>query len=123
MFPGAARCALALQAKMNETRPAWVKRDPARPVLGEVALGSALHVGHVVMGAVGSAARRDFTVIGHTVNFTAHLCATATRGEVLMSQELWERLPRALQGRFAREKRVRLKHAADEIVVRAQGAG
>ncbi|MBC8010276.1 MAG: adenylate/guanylate cyclase domain-containing protein, partial [Burkholderiales bacterium] len=30
----AAKCALALQAKMNETRPAWVKRDPTRPVLG-----------------------------------------------------------------------------------------
>ncbi len=117
----AAKCALALQTRMNETRPAWVKRDPARPVLGEVALGAALHVGPVVMGAVGSAARRDYTVIGHTVNFTAHLCATAGRGEVLVSQALWARLPKALQMRFWREKTVRLKHAAEETPVRAQG--
>lgn len=117
----AAKCALALQAKMSETRPAWVRRDPARPVLGEVALGAALHVGPVVMGAVGSAARRDFTVIGHTVNFTAHLCATAGRGEVLVTEELWSRLPRAMQARFGRERRVRLKHAAEETVVRVPG--
>ncbi len=119
----AARCALALQAKMNETRPAWVKRDPARPILGDVALGAALHAGPVVMGAVGSAARRDFTVIGHTVNFTAHLCATARRGEVLVSEELWSRLPPSLQAKFGAERLVRLKHAAEEIRVRAQGAG
>jgi class 3 adenylate cyclase len=116
----AARCALALQAKMNETRPSWVRKDPAKPVLGEVALGAALHVGPVVMGAVGSEARRDFTVIGHTVNFTAHLCATAGRGEVLVTEALHARLPAELRGRFGREKRVRLKHQAEESVVRTQ---
>lgn len=116
----AGRCALALQAKMSETRPAWVRPDPDRPVLGEVALGAALHVGPVVMGAVGSDARRDFTVIGHTVNFTAHLCAAAGRGEILVTQALWERFSAPLRQSFKSERRVRLKHAQEDTVVHRQ---
>ncbi len=118
----AARCALALQAKMRETRPAWARRDAAEQVRGEVALGAALHVGPVVTGAVGSEARRDFTVIGHTVNFTAHLCATAGRGQVLVTDALWARLPEELRKRFGHVTEVRLKHAAELTVVRAQAA-
>lgn len=117
----AARCALALQAKMSETRPAWgVKRGGVDAVLSEVALGAALHVGTVVMGAVGSEARRDYTVIGHTVNFCAHLCAAAGRGEILVTTALWSALPGSLQNRFAKTKTVKLKHAAAETPVHTQ---
>jgi class 3 adenylate cyclase len=118
----AARCALALQAKMGETRPAWgVKRGGVEAVLSEVSLGAALHVGTVVMGAVGSEVRRDYTVIGHTVNFCAHLCAAAGRGEILVTEVMWAALPGALQGRFGRTKAVKLKHAAEATPVRTQG--
>lgn len=116
----AAACALALQAKMGETRPAWVQRNVADAVRSEVALGAALHVGAVVMGAVGSEARRDFTVIGHTVNFTAHLCAAAGRGQILVTEAFWRRLPEKLQGCFPHSTGVRLKHASEETVVRTQ---
>jgi adenylate cyclase len=118
----AARCALALQARMNETRPAWGPSAAMGPaaVMREVALGAALHAGTVVTGAVGSAARRDFTVIGHTVNVTAHLCAAAGRGEVLVTETTWARLPANLQARYGRVKHVKLKHAAEEMAVHCQ---
>jgi adenylate cyclase len=116
----AARCALALQARMNETRPAWGPAGGAAAVMREVSLGAALHAGPVVTGAVGSEARRDFTVIGHTVNVTAHLCATAGRGEVLVTETTWARLPADLRARYGRVKRVRLKHATEETPVRSQ---
>jgi adenylate cyclase len=73
----AVRCALAMQATMAELaadRPSW-----------NLAAGVGVNTGEVVMGAMGSLDRMDYTVLGDAVNLAARLCAHAGRGQILVS--------------------------------------
>lgn len=47
--------------------------------------GIGINAGPVVMGAMGSEERMDFTVIGDTVNLGARLCSAAAGGQILIS--------------------------------------
>jgi adenylate cyclase len=71
--PGAA-CAAALAAT-GTARATLAETNAARVGRGEPELryGSALHLGEVLYGNVGSATRLDFTTIGPAVNLTARL--------------------------------------------------
>ncbi len=82
-------------------------------------LGAAVHQGIVVVGAVGSSARRDFTVIGHTVNFTAHLCAAARPWELLVPTTSFDLLSRPNRALFPHEVEVLLKHVTEPVAVRS----
>jgi adenylate cyclase len=78
----AVRCAVAMQAKMAELsadRPSW-----------HLAVGIGVNTGEVVMGAMGSLERMDFTVLGDAVNLAARLCSRAGRGQTLVSRATCE---------------------------------
>jgi adenylate cyclase len=47
----------------------------------------AIHTGVATMGNVGSASRREFTAIGHTVNLAKRLQENATAGQIIISDE------------------------------------
>ncbi|WP_204113590.1 adenylate/guanylate cyclase domain-containing protein [Shimia biformata] len=49
----------------------------------ELAVGIGVASGEVILGAMGSSDRMDFTVLGSTVNLSARLCSKAGPGEVL----------------------------------------
>ena len=57
-----------------------------------VGFGVGVHCGPAVVGNVGCDFRMDFTAIGDTVNTSARLEANAKKGQVLISDVLYERL-------------------------------
>lgn len=57
-----------------------------------VGFGVGVNVGPAVVGNVGCEFRMDFTAIGDTVNTAARLEANAKRGQVLISDVLYERI-------------------------------
>ncbi|MBO4338208.1 MAG: adenylate/guanylate cyclase domain-containing protein [Lachnospiraceae bacterium] len=57
-----------------------------------VGFGVGVHCGRAVVGNVGCDFRMDFTAIGDTVNTSARLEANAKKGQVLISDVLYERL-------------------------------
>jgi adenylate cyclase len=78
----AVRCALAMQARMGELGA----DRPGR----HLAVGIGVSTGEVVMGAMGSPDRMDYTVLGDAVNLAARLCSRAERGQVLVSRSTCE---------------------------------
>ncbi|WP_051511607.1 adenylate/guanylate cyclase domain-containing protein [Skermanella stibiiresistens] len=78
MVGDAVRAAIRIQeqtAALNHERPEW-----------DLALGIGINVGEVVMGAMGSSDRMDYTVLGDNVNLAARLCSHAGRGRILLSE-------------------------------------
>lgn len=90
----AARCALSLLDATEELCAAG--RIP------QTRLGIGLHVGSSVTGNVGATARKEYTVIGDTVNIAARIeQATKTcSAQLLVSDDVWRALP---AGEFAGE--------------------
>lgn len=51
-----------------------------------IAIGIGINTGEMVMGAMGSEDRMDFTVIGDSVNLGARLCSAANGGQIIISE-------------------------------------
>ncbi|TCG06791.1 adenylate/guanylate cyclase domain-containing protein [Paraburkholderia steynii] len=79
----AVRAALAIVDAMSELSGAL-----ARPVATHVGIA----VGQVVASGTGSAAHREYTVTGETVNLASRLTDAAGRSEILISEAAWRPL-------------------------------
>jgi len=109
MVINAALCAQAIQVKVAELNQELQKWP--------IQVGIGISTGEVVMGAMGSEERMDFTILGDTVNLGARLCSHAGAGETLLSEAAFRRLP-AASGIIARPLRsIEVKGKAEPVKV------
>jgi class 3 adenylate cyclase len=81
-FSGEDRCYRAVCAA-NEMIDALQLRFQGGP---GTRIGIGIHAGEVVVGSIGSKARKDYTAIGNVVNMAARLCSNAHPEQVLVSE-------------------------------------
>lgn len=76
----ACRAALLIQHQLKER--------PIETGGTELEVGIGVHQGQVIMGAIGSENRADFTAIGDNMNTAARLCSAAAGGETIISRSV-----------------------------------
>ncbi len=74
-------------AKMNQRRKTW------KDNVLEVGIG--ITAGDAVLGSIGSQDRMDYTAIGDTVNLASRICGAAAPGQILVTEEVVEKLDRS----------------------------
>ena len=79
----AVRSAVAMRDRMQAIN-AQADQDHQLPI----AIG--IHSGEVVVGVFGSARKREYTALGHTVNVAARLEQMAAPGQILISAQTYE---------------------------------
>ncbi len=82
--------------KMNARRRTW------KDHVLEVGIG--ISAGDVVLGSIGSQDRMDYTAIGDTVNLASRICGVAAPGQIMVTEEVVERL----DGRYKSQSEGRL---------------
>lgn len=83
----AVHCAIEIQA-----RAAALSADRARRGLTTVGFGIGINAGEAVAGNLGAARRLEYTVIGDAVNLAQRLESQARAGEVLISQQVYDKV-------------------------------
>jgi adenylate cyclase len=85
--------------------------------LGAISIGIGINAGEVVMGAMGSPDRMDFTVIGDAVNLGARLCSAADGGCILLSETVRSMLIDASRYPLRERSPLRVKGKSEPIHV------
>ena len=79
----AVRSAVAMRTAMNSI-------NAEHDALYQLPIGIGVHTGEVVVGMIGSARKREYTALGHTVNVAARLEQVAAPDQILISPQTYE---------------------------------
>lgn len=93
VFNGPKKDQLAVQAAIEIQQKLPSMLDTGQK---ELAVGIGINCGEVVMGAMGSENRMDYTVLGSTVNLGARLCSAAGKHQILVSNAVFMNLERKI---------------------------
>ncbi len=106
----AVRCALAMQAAMDEINA--LNRAEGLP---EIHTGIALNTGDVIAGNIGSERRSKYGFVGHPMNVTSRIEDKTAAGEILASHSTLE----SLTGDFRSgdSRKIKVKGIGESIVV------
>ncbi|MBO6793806.1 MAG: HAMP domain-containing protein [Balneolaceae bacterium] len=93
VFQGPKKDQLAVQAaiQIQQQLPSMLSKGQ-----DNLAVGIGINSGEVVMGAMGSENRMDYTVLGTTVNLGARLCSAADKHQILISEAVFLNLERKI---------------------------
>jgi class 3 adenylate cyclase len=94
----AVSAAIAMRAKLMELNKAWRKKysrqlkmdEETADTENEVALKIGITHGLTFAGQVGSATRREYTVMGDDVNLSARLMSAAKSGQILINEPVFQ---------------------------------
>lgn len=100
--------ALGMQAALRE----FTGRLSQRYGLG-VGMRIALSYGEAMVGGIGSDRRMDYTAVGDVVNLASRLRETAALGEILVSQDIYERTQHRFE--FRERGALNLRGIADPV--------
>ena len=108
----ALRAALAMRTELAELNRAWSAEGSP-----EFDNGIGLHFGEVLQGTIGSTDRKEFTIIGDTVNTSARLEALSKEQEhaILCSTAFGDRLSPDLRARLVELGSVPIRGKSTEI--------
>ncbi|MFK7903036.1 MAG: adenylate/guanylate cyclase domain-containing protein [Nitratireductor sp.] len=109
MGENSVRCALEIMKAMDLSKEQL-------PNSG-LEIGIGLDMGAVVVGAMGSRDRMDYTVLGDHVNLAARLCSKADARQTLISKAVYEDLPNKLQSKFKDLPSIKVKGKTKKIVI------
>lgn len=99
-FSGADRSERAIQCVMEMLRV--LQQRESEKVSLPTPVGFGINDGHVLLGLLGTAERREFTVIGDVVNTAARLCGIAEPFYALMTESAVRMLPEDLARKHCR---------------------
>jgi len=80
-------CAIEIQQRAHE-----LDRDLADLEIPPVQFGIGMNAGFVVAAHVGGGRRRQYDIVGDTVNLGSRLCGQAGKGEIVLPEAMTERL-------------------------------
>ena len=90
MIKKAMYCALEIHRTLetlNKRHSAW----------GDIRVGIGINRGDMIMGAVGSDERMDFTILGDHVNLGSRLCSHAGPGETILSKNAYRYIGKEIE--------------------------
>jgi adenylate cyclase len=84
----AVKTAVEMRRHLREMLPEWKAQG-----LPEIHMGIGINSGEAVAGSIGTDERMEYTAIGDTVNTAARVCGIAKPDQILVTGNVYEKLP------------------------------